>query len=815
MRVDELRAQFADPPREFGMVPFWFWNDDLEDVEILRQIGEFHAQGCAGFIPHARIGLSRRIGYLTPAYFRVLRVAVEEASRLSMKVVLYDEASYPSGSAHGRVVAENPAYASRCLIAVQQAVCGPVSGYWRPNPGRGLDDRLLTVMAVRETSDGVGDPQSLTRLPLLPHELIRYDLPAGNWRLVSVWSVPSGGSIRGVFADEDDGAAGAPAAADILNPDAVACFIRHTHEQFLQHIGDHFGHTIPAMFTDEPCPLGRNPRRGPAPYAFTSGLLEELQPRWDGDILCWLPALWLDLGARGAAFRQAYGDTVHDRLNRVYYGALAAWCDSHGLALTGHPERSDEMGALACFQWPGQDMVWRYVTPAGTSALAGPHSTAAKAAHSAAVLAGRRFNAAEILGAYGWQLTLDETKWLFDWHAVRGNNLFFPHAFFYSIRDRRAFESEPDLGIHNVWWPYWGALSAYVRRLCALFSDGEEVLDVGVVVDADSLPWRAAAALFQTQTNFVYVDVETLCAAELVDGGLRLGPRRVWVRALLADPPGALDARVRARFDALVAAGGQVIRDWTDDTLPVQLQALPQRSLRWDGPPALRVRCYRKGGHALFLLVNEGESEIVGTITIPFQGRLECWNPLDGTVQSWPVRRDGDGMRVDLRLERRQGLVLVVAPGPVAAVVVEPACPGDAVQELAGPWEVSTPEGERLPLCVPGDWARLKGWELFSGTIRYQCAFAATAETVRTARYLDLGAVGDLADATLNGQPLGMRAWSPHVFSLLDALHVGSNVLNVLVTNSMANAYEGRQRTSGLFGPVVLRPARVTNGPTT
>lgn len=808
-----LRSQFVDPPREFGMVPFWFWNDDLEDAEILRQIGEFHAQGCGGFIPHARIGLSRRIGYLTPEYFRVLRVAVEEAARLGMKVVLYDEGSYPSGSAQGRVVAENPAYASRCLIAVQRAVTGPAAGFWRPNPGRGQNDRLLAVVAVRETSDGVGDPQSLTRLPLLPHELIRYDLPAGNWRLVSVWSVPSGGSIRGVFAEEDDGDAGSPAAADILNPEAVACFIRQTHEQFLQNIGDHFGGTIPAMFTDEPCPLGRSPRRGPDPHAYTDGLLEDLAAHWPDDVMSWLPALWLDLGARGESFRHAYRDNVHGRLNRVYYAALAAWCDLHGLALTGHPERSDEMGALSHFQWPGQDMVWRYVTPAGTSALEGSHSTAAKAAHSAAVLAGRRFNAAEILGAYGWQLTLDETKWLFDWHAVRGNNLYFPHAFFYSIRDRRAFESEPDLGIHNVWWPYWGALGAYVRRLCWLFSDGEEVLDVGVVVDADSLPWRAAAALFETQTNFIYVDSATLSSAEVVDGGLRLGPGRVLVRALLADPPGPLDARAHERFDALAAAGGQVIRDWTADTLPAQLQALPQRSLRWQGPPELRVRCYRKSGHALFLVVNEGESEIVGTVTIPFHGRLECWNPMDGTVQVWPVRRDGDGMRADLRLERRQGLVLVVEPGPVAAAAVEPACPGDVVQELAGPWAVTTPEGERLPLGVPGDWARLAGWELFSGTVRYQCTFSATAERVRTARYLDLGAVGDLAVVTLNGQPLGMRAWSPHVYPLLDALRVGANVLNVLVTNSMANAYEGRQRASGLFGPVVLRQARVTKGP--
>src|SRR5690606_25161719 len=97
---------------------------------------EFHAQGLGGFIPHARIGLSPRVGYLTDEYFRLLRLCVEEAARLGMKVVLYDEGSYPSGSAEGRVVAENPDHAARCLICVQREVVGPAKGYWRPNSGR-------------------------------------------------------------------------------------------------------------------------------------------------------------------------------------------------------------------------------------------------------------------------------------------------------------------------------------------------------------------------------------------------------------------------------------------------------------------------------------------------------------------------------------------------------------------------------------------------------------------------------------------------------------------------------------------------------
>ena len=71
-------------------------------------------------------------------------------------------------------------------------------------------------------------------------------------------------------------------------------------------------------------------------------------------------------------------------------------------------------------------MVWRWVTPGADSALTGPHSCAPKCASSAAALQGSRRNASEALGAYGWQLTLDEAKWLVDWHLARGNQPILP-----------------------------------------------------------------------------------------------------------------------------------------------------------------------------------------------------------------------------------------------------------------------------------------------------------------------------------------------------------------------------------------------------
>ena len=160
---------------------------------------------------------------------------------------------------------------------------------------------------------------------------------------------------------------------------------------------------------------------------------------------------------------------------------------------------------LRQFQWPGQDMVWRWVTPASPSALEGEHSTAPKCAASAAIIQGSQRCATELFGAYGWQLSLDEAKWLLDWHLVRGVNLHYPHACFYSIRGRRAYESEPDIGIHNVWWPYFGLLSDYTRRLCWLLCEAEPVCRVAVLTDPNAAAWSAAKVLYRNQVDFFYI----------------------------------------------------------------------------------------------------------------------------------------------------------------------------------------------------------------------------------------------------------------------------------------------------------------------
>ncbi len=120
-----IPASWCQPPREFSVMPFWFWNDDLNEREIVRQIEDMEAHGVYGFVIHPRVGLPRELGWMSERLLHFYAVAIEEARRRGMSVVLYDEGMYPSGSSSGQVVAANPAYQCRGLALIDAGAALP------------------------------------------------------------------------------------------------------------------------------------------------------------------------------------------------------------------------------------------------------------------------------------------------------------------------------------------------------------------------------------------------------------------------------------------------------------------------------------------------------------------------------------------------------------------------------------------------------------------------------------------------------------------------------------------------------------------
>lgn len=741
-RAEALREAFRAPADEFSPIPFWFWNDELTEEEILRQMDEFQERGIAGFVIHPRKGLPRTIEYLSDRYMHFVRFAVEEAAKRGMEVILYDEAMYPSGAAHGLVVKENPAWASRCLV--METADADVQA----------DEGLAAVCAARVT-DGMAEEISLVQ----PMNGV-YAMPEDGRCLLCFRVCFSGGTIRGIHEEEDDGERFAPKSADLLNPEAVQAFIRLTHERYFDALKDHFGQTVIAMFTDEPDIVGRRSRKGCK--AWTDDFLPEFGNPAD------LPALFLNVGEQTESIRLRYRRAINSRMSRTYYGQLADWCEAHHIALTGHPAKGWDIGLLRPFQLPGQDVVWRYVGPG--NGINGAESVLAKCASDAARHAGRRRNLNECFGCCGpdnlqWAFAMDDMKWYMDYLFVRGTNLLCPHAFFYSVRDDRGDERPPDVGPNNLWWPMYGEIAQYMRRMSWLMTDSVNQARVAVLCEEDSMPWESVKPLYENQIEFNYLQLSRVPECALTDGALCIQ---------------------KQRYTHVVTGEADVA-------------ALPRDVVITSAAPDLRVSHVVKDGLDFYLLVNEGEETIAGQLQVAVHGKAEWWNAWTGAMTAACMDENGC---YQLELPRRESVILCVDAARSAETAPKPEQKERSFAALAGcDWTVTRmADGETLNLaadergCLPG-FETLDGWAEYSGWVAYETELTAEENAM-----IDLGEAHEMVRVIVNGTEIAHKWWAPYVFELPE----GKLNLRIELCNTLANRLDGKALPSGLMGPVKL-----------
>ena len=86
----------------YGSIPFWSWNDRLEESELRAQIRRMKELGMGGFFMHARGGLETE--YLSEEWFSCVRACIDEAKKLGMEAWAYDENGWPSGFAGGKLL---------------------------------------------------------------------------------------------------------------------------------------------------------------------------------------------------------------------------------------------------------------------------------------------------------------------------------------------------------------------------------------------------------------------------------------------------------------------------------------------------------------------------------------------------------------------------------------------------------------------------------------------------------------------------------------------------------------------------------------
>ena len=177
----------------------------------------------------------------------------------------------------------------------------------------------------------------------------------------------------------------------------------------------------------------------------------------------------------------------------------------------------------------------------------------------------------------------------------------------------------------------------------------------------------------------------------------------------------------------------------------------------------------------------------------------EIWHPDTGKTEPASYKISGGRTTVSLRLEPADAVFVVFRKAAAATSRTVAAPVETSLSTVEGPWELAFQADRGAPARITLD--KLSSWhensdtgvKYFSGTGTYTKTIQAPAGwfKIGTRLLLDLGDIKNLAEVTVNGQPLGVLWKTPFQVDVTDALQPGANALQVKVTNLWVNRLIG------------------------
>lgn len=551
-----------DPQRLRGFHPFWFWNDELDEAEIRRQVAEMAEQGVKGFFIHPRQGL--KTPYLSEPFFEAVAAAVDEAAKRGLAAHLYDEYPYPSGVAGGAAILGNPHFYATTLLQrtydlqggavrlrlpagkVLNCTAYPLQGgavHW--DGGIDLLNHVGVLLADESYQESGLTAYSRKRyFASGPVPTLDVALPERPWRLfVSIQAEVDGHKYWGRF-------------LDVLNPAAVQAFMRLTHERYLSRFGSVFGRQIPSIFVDETAPGWSE--RMPAAFKQTYGY----------DLLPLLPALQDPSHPEHARVAKDLHSLRLRLFCETFEEPVSRWCKEHNILYTGE-KPSLRFSQLRFYDWPGCDAGH---TRAGApwDLLGAELRHNARATASAAYLYGKIGSLCECYHSLSWGATLQDAKVIAEGLLLMGIETLVPHGFFYSTHALRKHDAPPSFFFQMPYWPHFGRLARRIGRIQESFSGSHIDAKILVIDPAAGLPDRAQKAqyaelleaLFAAHLECLIGDVDALAESKRIerDGGAALRLRDVEIEAVVAPPMRSPDPEQDELLRAFEDAGGLVAR---------------------------------------------------------------------------------------------------------------------------------------------------------------------------------------------------------------------------------------------------------------
>jgi hypothetical protein len=713
----DLSAIFRNPPARFRGAPFWAWNDRLDIDQLLRQIHAFHAMGFGGFNMHPRTGLATE--YLGDDYFRAVKACVDEAAKLGMTAWLYDEDRWPSGYAGGRVTRDRPELRTKHLLWTKTP-CGQgaprkTSDY--TTAVRTENGRLLARFAI-DLADG----------RLASYRRLQDDepAPAGTWYAYLETMEPNAWFNGATY-------------IDTLRREPVEAFLRETHDRYRQHIGDHFGKTVPAIFTDEPQHVKKSAF---ARASDTHDLFMPWSDDFDDSFVDTLPELFWNLTNDAASIaRWRYHNEVADRFARCFSGTISAWCERHGIHLTGHAlgeatlhgqtrGGGEAMRTLAPFHLPGIDILCDK-----------PEYTTALQARSVARQYQRAGVLSELYGVTDWDYDFASHKAQGDWQAALGVTVRVPHLAWMSMRGEAKRDYPASLFTQSPWWGRYAVVEDHFARVNALLARGTPRPRVAVIhpIESGWLTWGPAEQNRDTTARLEksFDDVTRWLLHGLIDFDYVS-------ESLLASIGASVDRRQLVvgamRYAAVVVPGAVTLRSTTVQLLEQLHRDGATIVFAGDGPSCVDAQ---PSGVA---------RSLASRCTVVPLTRDDLLRAVDRFVDVVALRPDGtreDALLTTLRDDESEASLFVVNTDRVK--------PHAVTLRVRGRWDVThfdthTGDTSPLPAIVTDGWTQFTFAFPAAGHLlaRLSPATSLVAAVPAPAKWVELGRLADPVPVTLS-----------------------------------------------------------------
>lgn len=764
-QTGDLEKNFADPPNEYSLLPFWSWNGTLKPDKLKWQIDQMMEKGIYGAFMHARAGLDEsETPYFSEGFWDAVDTTIRYSALKGFQACLYDEDKWPSGSAGGLTLKVNrEEFIKKALVYNKMEVVGPQT--IRLN----LQMKPMAVFAGRITTTGSYDHSS--QIDLTDKAAKEWNVPEGRWAIISFEMVQ----------DPDE-------QIDYLDSAAVARFIEITHEEYYKRFGKYFGNTIPGIFFDE---IYANLSKMGTNIFWTDDFLKRFRKLKGYGLTDNLPLIIFNDPEKSAKIRYDYFDVVKELYLNAWFKQYADWCAQHKIWATGHTaekllhykREADYFTTMGQLQVPGADNEeYRYGFPRMIDWYN------AKQISSIANLYDRERVMAEAMGGGGYIIPLEEYRYGFAMLAVYGINMFIPHLFHYTM-DTPESQADwpPSWFFRNPYWKYFKPLADFASRLSFMNSQGKPVIDVAILYPLTDLwvngyPERiddtfykeVQQKLIDSHIEFDIIDPESLSKASVEKGNLRIGKGEY--RLLILPAIHAIRTDVGNQINNFVELGGTVIalkdipQQSENGTGNDELVATDMRSLFGIAPFSLRAGEYyqwnndytehytfqlnRAGGAALFsrflnqlpeminsriipdfevksenarflrfnhrqvdgkeiyLLVNERSARENYLISLRNSGVPSIWNPETGNIE--PI----DNYQVK---DRRLEVSLDFGPRECYYLVIDQGKP-DSSRVIIEKTQIK--EGQAIPL--DGDWQ----FQLAQHVLDYQWSPEIEADTI-------------------------------------------------------------------------------------